>query len=238
MLSKWLGGLALAAAVFFSAPALAAGELTNEQKEQFGKFIHDYLLSHPEVIKDSVEELDRREKAAETADREKTVTSEASKLFRSPNQAVVGNPDGDVTIVEFFDYNCGYCKQSLANVTKLIESDPKLRVILKDFAILGPDSVEVAEVATAVRQQLKGPKFWEFHKKLLGTRGHIGKAQAVASPRSSGRTRISSRRTSRARRRAPPSPRSRRSPRSCISAERRPGSSARTPMSAACPIRT
>jgi protein-disulfide isomerase len=175
-----LGGFALAAAVFFSAPALAAGELTNEQKEQFGKFIHDYLLSHPEVIKDSVEELDRREKAAETADREKTVTSESSKLFRSPNQAVVGNPDGDVTIVEFFDYNCGYCKQSLANVTKLIESDPKLRVILKDFAILGPDSVEVAEVATAARQQLKGPKFWEFHKKLLGMRGHIGKAQAMA----------------------------------------------------------
>jgi len=180
MLSKWLGGLALAAAVFFSAPALAAGELTNEQKEQFGKFIHDYLLSHPEVIKDSVEELDRREKAEEMADREKTVTNEASKLFRSPNQAVVGNPDGDVTLVEFFDYNCGYCKQSLATVTKLIESDPKLRVVLKDFAILGPDSVETAEVATAARQQLKGPKFWEFHKRLLGARGHVGKAQALA----------------------------------------------------------
>jgi len=180
MLSKWLGGLALAAAVVFSAPALAAGEFTSEQKEQLGKFIHDYLISHPEVIKDSVEELDRREKAAETADREKTVSSEAAKLFRSPNQALVGNPDGDVTVVEFFDYNCGYCKQSLANITKLIENDPKLRVILKDFAILGPDSVEVAEVATAARLQLKGPKFWEFHKKLLGSRGHIGKAQAVA----------------------------------------------------------
>ena len=239
MLSKWLGGLALAAAVFFSAPALAAGELTNEQKEQFGKFIHDYLLSHPEVIKDSVEELDRREKAEEMADREKTVTNEASKLFRSPNQAVVGNPDGDVTIVEFFDYNCGYCKQSLANVTKLIESDPKLRVILKDFAILGPDSVEVAEVATAARQQLKGPKFWEFHKKLLGTRGHIGKAQAVADRQGArggpGSAREGHQEPGDARH---ASPRSRRSPRSCISAERRPGSSARTPLSAACPIRT
>jgi protein-disulfide isomerase len=180
MLSKWLGGFALAAAIVLSVPALAAGEFTNDQKEQLGKFIHDYLISHPEIIKDSVEELDRREKVAETADREKTVSSEAGKLFRSPNQAVVGNPDGDVTVVEFFDYNCGYCKQSLANITKLIENDPKLRVILKDFAILGPDSIEVAEVATAARQQLKGPKFWEFHKKLLGLRGHIGKAQAVA----------------------------------------------------------
>jgi protein-disulfide isomerase len=180
MLSKWLGGLAVVAAVVFIAPAPRAGELTNEQRDQFGKFIHDYVVSHPELVREAAEELDRREKAAEAADRDKTMTSEAAQLFRSSNQAVVGNPDGDVTLVEFFDYNCGYCKQSLANVTKLIESDPKLRVVLKDFAILGPESVEVAEVATAVRQQLKGQKFWEFHKRLLGTRGHVGKAQAMA----------------------------------------------------------
>ena len=186
MLSKWLGGLALAAAVMLYAPALGAGELTNEQKDQLGKFIHDYVVSHPEIIKEAAEELDRRDKAAEAADREKTMAGEAAKLFRSPNQAVVGNPDGDVTLVEFFDYNCGYCKQSLATVAKLLESDPKLRVVLKDFAILGPDSVETAEVATAVRQQLKGQKFWEFHKKLLGTRGHIGKAQAMAAAKELG----------------------------------------------------
>jgi protein-disulfide isomerase len=179
MLSKWLGGLALAAAIL-SAPASRAAELTNEQKDQLGKFIHQYIVSHPEIIKEAAEELDRRDKAAESADREKTMAGEAAKLFRSPNQAVVGNPDGDVTLIEFFDYNCGYCKQSLATVTKLIEGDPKLRVVLKDFAILGPDSVETAEVAIAARQQLKGPKFWEFHKRLLGVRGHVGKAQAVA----------------------------------------------------------
>ncbi len=179
MLSKVLGGLVLAAAVL-SASASRAGELTNEQKEQFGKFIHEYVVSHPELIKEAAEELDRRDKAAELADREKTMASEGGKLFHSPGQAVVGNPDGDVTLVEFFDYNCGYCKQSLATVTKLIEGDPKLRVVLKDFPILGPDSVETAEVATAARQQLKGPKFWEFHKRLLGVRGHVGKAQAIA----------------------------------------------------------
>lgn len=180
MLSKCLVRLAVAAAVVFIAPPLRAGELASEQKDQLGKFIHDYLVSHPEVIREAAEELDRREKAAEAADREKTMRNEAAKLFYSPNQAVVGNPDGDVTLVEFFDYNCGYCKQSLANVTKLIESDPKLRVVLKDFAILGPESLEAAEVATAARQQLKGQKFWEFHRRLLSARGHIGKAQALA----------------------------------------------------------
>jgi protein-disulfide isomerase len=162
------------------ATPLRAGELTSEQKEAFGRFIREYLVSNPEIVKDAIEELDKREKLAETAVREKALAKQADKVFNSSNQAVVGNPDGDVTLVEFFDYNCGYCKQSLNNVAKLIENDPKLRVVLKDFAILGPDSVEAAEVATAVRRQLKGQKFWDFHRKLLATRGHIGKAQALA----------------------------------------------------------
>ena len=96
---------------------------------------------------------------------------------------VVGNPQGDVTLVEFFDYNCGYCKRSVETVAKLIEGDPKLRVVLKDFAILGPDSVEAAQVANAARMQLSSQKFWDFHRKLLGTKGHIGKAQAMAVAR-------------------------------------------------------
>jgi protein-disulfide isomerase len=170
----------------FLATPLRAAEFTSEQKAEIGKIVKEYLLANPEVIKETIELLDSREKAAEASAREKTLTKEADKLFNSPNQAVVGNPDGDVTLVEFFDYNCGYCKQSLANVAKLIEVDPKLRVVLKDFAILGPESVEVAEVATALRHQFKGPKFWEFHKKLLGARGHIGKAQALAAAKELG----------------------------------------------------
>jgi protein-disulfide isomerase len=175
----WIGSLALALVIGLAAP-LRAGELSAEQKSDFGKFIREYLVANPEVIKEAIEELDKREKAAEAAARDKTMTKEADRLFNSPNQAVVGNPDGDVTLIEFFDYNCGYCKQSLNNVAKLIDGDPKLRVVLKDFAILGTDSVEAAEVATAVRRQAKGAKFWEFHRRLLTTRGHIGKAQALA----------------------------------------------------------
>ncbi len=180
-----VAALLIGVVVSFS-PQPRAGELSSEQKTDLGKFVHDYILSNPEIIKEAIEELDKREKQAEAAGREKTLAKEADKLFNSPNQAVVGNPDGDVTLVEFFDYNCGYCKQSLASVAKLIENDPKLRVVLKDFAILGPDSVEAAEVATAVRRQLKGQKFWEFHRKLLSARGHIGKAQALAAAKELG----------------------------------------------------
>jgi protein-disulfide isomerase len=177
---KTLGMAAAALTLALVASAPRAAELTAEQKADFGKFIREYLLSNPEVIKDAIEELDKREKLAEAAARDKVLAKQGDKVFNSPNQAVVGNPDGDVTLVEFFDYNCSYCKQSLSNVAKLIESDPKLRVVLKDFAILGPDSVEAAEVATALRRQFKGQKFWDFHRKLLGTRGRIGKAQALA----------------------------------------------------------
>ncbi|MGA8172766.1 MAG: DsbA family protein [Methylocystis sp.] len=176
----------LAASAFLLAAPSRAAEFTSDQKAEIGNVVKEYLMANPEVIKEVIDELDKREKAAENSAREKTLTKEADKLFNSPNQAVVGNPDGDVTLVEFFDYNCGYCKQSLANVAKLIETDPKLRVVLKDFAILGPESVEVAQVATALRHQFKGQKFWEFHRKLLGARGHIGKAQAIAAAKELG----------------------------------------------------
>lgn len=172
--------------IIAAAPTRAAGDFSAEQKSGIEKIVHDYLLTNPEVIKDAIDELEKRQKVAEAASREKVVNEQNDKLINSPNQAVVGNPNGDVTMVEFFDYNCGYCKQSLASVAKLIEGDPKLRVVLKDFPILGPDSVETAQIATALRYQFKDAKFWEFHKKLLSTRGHIGKAQALAAAKDVG----------------------------------------------------
>jgi protein-disulfide isomerase len=179
--------LAAAAALLAGGAAIAAGDaVPAQQKAGIEKIIHDYLIGNPEVIREAINELKKREEAAELASREKAVTEQGEKILHSANQAVVGNPDGDVTLVEFFDYNCGYCKQSLASVTKLMEGDPKLRVVLKDFPILGIDSVETAHIATAARMQLSPAKFWEFHKKLLGTRGHIGKAQAIAAAKEVG----------------------------------------------------
>lgn len=183
--------LALAAAVAAlslaaTATTRAAGEFSAAQKTGIEKIVHDYLVANPEVIREAIDELEKRQKQAEAASREKAVNEQGDKLLASVNQAVVGNPDGDVTLVEFFDYNCGYCKQSLASVAKLIENDPKLRVVLKDFPILGADSVETAQIATAARMQLSPQKFWEFHKKLLSTRGHIGKPQALAAAKEAG----------------------------------------------------
>ena len=94
---------------------------------------------------------------------------------------VVGNPQGDVTLVEFFDYNCGYCKRAMTDMLDLMKNDPKLKVVLKEFPVLGEGSVEAAQVAAAVRMQDKtGKKYLEFHQKLLGGRGQADKARALA----------------------------------------------------------
>ena len=153
----------------------ASAEFSPAQTKEIGAIVRDYLVNNPEVLRDAMVELDRREKAEQAAAREKII-SENSHLFSSPHQAVVGNPNGKVTLVEFFDYNCGYCKKSLDDLAKLIKEDPNLRVVLKDFPVLGPGSVEAAQVASALRNQFSGEKFWAYHQKLLSTR----KAQALA----------------------------------------------------------
>ena len=99
---------------------------------------------------------------------------------------MVGNPAGTVTVVEFFDYNCGFCKRALDDLAKLMKGDANLRVVLKDFPVLGPKSVEAAQVAAAARKQMKADKFFEFHSKLIMQKGQIGRAEALAVAKSVG----------------------------------------------------
>ena len=167
--------LGLAAAVL---PA-AGAEFSSTQTKEIGNIVRDYLVNNPEVLREAMTELERRQTAEQVAAREKIISGNPN-LFSSPHQAVVGNPNGKVTLVEFFDYNCGYCKKSLEDLAKLMKDDPNLRIVLKDFPVLGPGSVEAAQVASALRNQFSGEKFWAYHQKLLMTRGQIGKAQALA----------------------------------------------------------
>jgi protein-disulfide isomerase len=157
----------------------AAADFAPGQKKEIGDVVRDYLVSNPEVLRDAMVELDRREKAEQAAAREK-VLDDNNMLLSSSHQGVVGNPNGKVTLVEFFDYNCGYCKKALDDLAKLMKEDPNLRIVLKDFPVLGPGSVEAAQVASALRNQFSGDKFWAYHQKLLTTRGQVGKAQALA----------------------------------------------------------
>src|SRR5476649_1753628 len=132
-------------------------------------------------------ELEKRQSALESEKHKTAVKEYAQALFSSPRQVNLGNAQGNVTFVEFFDYNCGYCKRAMNDMLTLMKADPKLKVVLKEFPVLGPGSVEAAKVAVAVRMQdTSGKKYLDFHQKLLGGRGQADKAHAMAAAKDAG----------------------------------------------------
>ena len=173
---------ALTALALLGAPAVASAQgFTDAQKGEIKSIIKDYLLSNPEILEEVSTELSKRQAIAEAAKHEAAVAKNANLIYNSPRGVVLGNKDGDVTFVEFFDYNCGYCKKAMSDMLDLMKSDPKLKVVLKDFPVLGPGSVEAAQVAVAVKMQdPTGKKYLDFHQKLLGGRGQADKARALA----------------------------------------------------------
>ncbi|EJW13137.1 DSBA oxidoreductase [Rhodovulum sp. PH10] len=179
----------MAAAFVSSAAAMPAlaQSFTPAQRAEIETIVRDYMLKRPEILQEVLAELEKRQALAEAAKAKAAVQTHAAELFNSPHQVVVGNPEGDVTLVEFFDYNCGYCKRALDDLQALIADDSKLRVVLKEFPVLGEGSVEAAKVAVAVRMQdPKGEKYFDFHKRLLGGRGQADKARALAAAQAAG----------------------------------------------------
>jgi protein-disulfide isomerase len=127
-------------------------------------------------------ELEKRQAVAEAEKHRATVKEHSTAIFSSPRQVTLGNPQGDVTVVEFFDYNCSYCKRAMVDMLELLKGDGKLKFVLKEFPVLGEGSIQAAQVAAAVRMQDKtgGKKYLEFHQKMLTGRGQADKARALA----------------------------------------------------------
>ena len=180
----------LAAVLLIAAatPTLAlAQEFSPAQRNSIETIVHDYLIAHPEVLQEAIAELDKKQAAADAEKHKDAVKEHAKALFSSPHQVVLGNPDGKVTFVEFFDYNCGFCKRAMDDMLTLMKDDPNLKIVLKEFPVLGPGSVEAAQVAVALRMQDKaGKKYLDFHQKLLGGRGEANKERALAVAREVG----------------------------------------------------
>jgi protein-disulfide isomerase len=153
-------------------PAISAEALTDAQKKNVEAVIQNYLLENPEIITKALEVLQARKIEAEERESKAALTAQRSRLFDDPTSPVGGNPDGDVTLIEFFDYRCGVCKRVHPIVAKLMKGDPKIRRVYKEWPILGPDSVLAARAALASRKQ---DKYFAFHNAMMEARSRLNR---------------------------------------------------------------
>ena len=162
--------------VFGYAPLGTGGTPISADQTRVEQITRDYLTKNPEILVEMTNELDKRQVAEEETQQKKAISQNADKIFRSPLSHVVGNPNGDVSLVEFFDYNCGYCRRALPDVIKLLEEDGKVRLVLKELPIFGDDSETAAKLALASNKQ---GKYFEMHQKLFAEPGKADKEKAL-----------------------------------------------------------
>jgi protein-disulfide isomerase len=147
-----------------------------DQKQQIEEIIKDYLIANPEIFLEVQTALEEKMEKDQAAKLKVAIADNAAEIYRAADASVAGNTGGDITVVEFFDYNCGYCKRGLADVIKLVDSDPNVRVVFKELPILSKGSEEAARVALAAKKQ---GKYWEMHRALLEAKGHVNEATAL-----------------------------------------------------------
>jgi protein-disulfide isomerase len=168
-----LSSLALAAALLVpqGAPAFDLTAMTEGERAAFRAEVRAYLLDNPEVLMEAIAVLEERQAAEQTeADRE-MVAANAADLFQSPDDWVGGNPEGDVTLVEFLDYRCGYCRRAHPEIADLVSGDGNIRLVVKEFPILGEQSVLASRFAIALRQVAGDAAYGRAHDALMTMRG-------------------------------------------------------------------
>jgi len=145
-------------------------------KKAIEDVVQNYLTQNPEILVAMTTELDRRQQEEQDIQQSKAISENADTLFRSDKSFAAGNPDGDVTVVEFFDYNCGYCRRAMPDVLKLTDTDDDVRVVFKELPIFGEDSEDAAKGAQAAGMQ---GKYLEMHQKLFTAPGKANKEKVL-----------------------------------------------------------
>lgn len=153
---------------------LTAGD--DSQKALIEKTVEAYLLNNPQILMRMSEALERQQAAAQNLKVKTVIAENADLIFRDNYGLEAGNPEGDVTIVEFSDYNCPYCKRAFIDVEKLIKADKNIRVVMKEFPIFGERSAGAARVAIAARKQ---GKYMELHAAMMNNRGANNEKMAL-----------------------------------------------------------
>jgi protein-disulfide isomerase len=173
------GAMALIALGLVSADAQEAAkvEVSPERRAEIEQVIKDYLLANPEILMQAQQALESKVEKEQAEKTKAALKESAEAIFKDPNSAIGGNPDGDVTIVEFFDYNCGYCRRSYDDIAKVIKDDPKVKFVFKELPIINQEaSPGAAKVALAARKQ---GKYMDVHAALMKGQGIASEATAL-----------------------------------------------------------
>ncbi|WP_339112331.1 DsbA family protein [Thioclava sp. GXIMD2076] len=170
---KLIPAFALSALMAQPAGALDLGSMTDAERDDFGRAVRSYLMDNPEVLVEAINELEKKQNAQVAEGDQQMIAANEDDLLNDPNSWVGGNPDGDVTIVEFMDYRCGYCKKAYPEVNSLLKSDGNIRFIVKEFPILGDASVKAARFAIATKQVAGDAAYEKVHDALMRLRGDI-----------------------------------------------------------------
>ncbi len=189
-LKAFLGTLiaiTVSAGVLFASAALSRAadetELTPQQIQQIEAVIERYMLENPQILERVQERLTEVRTEELRAAQRASLARNKDLIFDSQNQVVLGNPEGDVTLVEFFDYNCGYCREATGHLQSLLQADNNLRIVMKEFPILGESSYEAAQVAIAVASQAD---YWGFHHALMSVEGQADRQSALKAAEEAG----------------------------------------------------
>lgn len=171
MFKRLMTATALAATLAGPGAAFDIDAMTEAEREAFGAAVREYLLRDPQVIMDAVAELERLQAEQQAANDVHLLATHADALFNDPGDWVGGNPDGDITVVEFLDYNCGFCKRAHPAVAELLESDGNIRLVVKEFPILGPESMMASRFALAVRAVEGDAAYKDVNDTMMSMRG-------------------------------------------------------------------
>jgi protein-disulfide isomerase len=166
----------------------SATSVAGVNAETLNPMIENYLLGNPGILQQVSEKLDNQIRTAQAEEARSRIASMRAEIYDDPDHVVLGNPEGDVTLVEMFDYNCGYCRQALPDLATLLAEDPNLRVILKEFPILSEESSDAARVGVLVSQT--DADYWEFHQQLFSGRGQVTRDTALATAQELGLNRV------------------------------------------------
>jgi protein-disulfide isomerase len=161
---------ALGAAAAFAATTASAPSASVTDKTAIEKIVHDYILEHPEILPEAMERLQARETTKAVAANRKLIETPYAGAWE-------GNPNGDVVLVQFFDYACGYCSASLPDIDRLLKEDPKLKIVYREMPVLGPDSTAAAELSLRVA---KTGRYAAFHRAAYAARPDAGARAKLA----------------------------------------------------------